>query len=100
MSYRLLASGAFLCAFTLLGYAGQAEAATRLMPNGASSLIILAEDEENAEVQNLLEPETDGGQPGGESTTQPEAAPQGGDEMKAQPEGGGYESNEMQEEGK
>ena len=37
------------------------------MLNGTSSLTILAEDEENAEVQNLLEPETDGGQPGGDA---------------------------------
>ena len=41
MSYRLLASGAFVCALTLLNYAGAADAA-RLVPNGASSLIILA----------------------------------------------------------
>ena len=58
MSYRLLASGAFVGALTLLGYAGQADTTTRLMLNGASSLTILAEDEENAEVQNLLEPQT------------------------------------------
>ena len=63
MPYRLLASGAFVCALMLLGFAGQADATTRLMLNGASSLTILAADEENAEVQNLLEPETDGGQP-------------------------------------
>ena len=49
MPYRLLASGAFVCALTLLGFAGQADATTRLMLNGASSLTILAEDEENAE---------------------------------------------------
>ena len=30
MSYRLLASGAFVCALTLLGFAGQADATTRL----------------------------------------------------------------------
>ena len=59
MSYRLLATGAFVCALALLGYAGQAEATTKLMLNGASDLVILAQDEENAEVQNLLEPETD-----------------------------------------
>jgi hypothetical protein len=86
MPYRLLASGAFVCALTLLGFAGQADATTRLMLNGTSSLTILAEDEENAEVQNLLEPETDGGQPGGDAA------------MK--PEGGDAELKEMQEEGK
>ena len=51
MSYRLLASGAFVGALTLLGYAGQADATTRLMLNGAPSLTILAQDEENEEVQ-------------------------------------------------
>jgi len=99
MPYRLLASGAFICALTLLGYAGQADATTRLMLNGASSLTILAEDEENAEVQNLLEPETDGGQPGGGEAMKPEE-PKAGDEMKAMPEGGDAEMKEMQEEGK
>ena len=43
MPYRLLASGAFVCALTLLGFAGQADATTRLMLNGTSSLTILAE---------------------------------------------------------
>jgi hypothetical protein len=64
MSYRLLASGAFVCALTLLSYAGAADAA-RLVPNGASSLIILAADEEQKEMQNEMDPESDGGQPGG-----------------------------------
>src|SRR3990170_1714996 len=98
MSSRLLASGAFVCALTLLSFAGQADAA-RLTMNGASSLIILAADEENAEVQNLLEPESDDGQPGGDAAMKPEA-PKGGEEMKAMPEGGDAEMKEMQEEGK
>ena len=101
MLYRLLASGAFVCALTLLSYAGQADATTRPMLNGASSLTILAADEENAEVQNLLEPETDGGTPmGGDAAAKPEAAPKAGEEMKAKPEGGDAEMKEMQEEGK
>ena len=77
-----------------------ARATTRLMLNGASSFTILAEDEENAEVQNLLEPETNGGQPGGDAAMKPEAAPKAGEEMKAMPEGGDAEMKEMQEEGK
>jgi hypothetical protein len=100
MPYRLLACGAFVCALTLLGYAGQADATPRLMLNGASSLTILAEDEENAEVQNLLEPESDRGQPGGDAAMKPEAAPKAGEEMKPMPEGGDAEMKEMQEEGK
>jgi hypothetical protein len=99
MSYRLLASGAFVCALMLVGYVGQADATTRLMLNGASNLVILAEDEENAEVQNLLEPETDGGQPGGDSAMKPEQ-PMAGEEMKAKPEGDDEEMKEMKEEGK
>jgi len=51
MLYRLLASGAFVCALTLLSYASQGDATTRPMLNGASSLTILAADEENAEVR-------------------------------------------------
>ena len=57
------------------------------MLNGASSFTILAEDEENAEVQNLLEPETNGGQPGGDAAMKPEAAPKAGEEVKAKPDG-------------
>jgi len=100
MPYRLLASGAFVCALTLLGYAGQADATSRLMLSGPSSLTILAEDEENAEVENLLEPEMDDGVPGGDAAMEPEAAPKAGEEMKAMPEGGDAEMKEMQEEGK
>jgi len=101
MLYRLLASGAFVCALTLLSYVSQADATTRPMLNGASSLTILAADEENAEVENLLEPEMDEGTPmGADAATKPEAAPKAGEEMKAKPEGGDAEMKEMQEEGK
>ena len=103
MSYRLFVSGAFVCTLTLLGYTGQADATTRLMLNGAPSLTILAQDEENEEVQNLLEPQTDSGQPGGppgggDASGQPETAPKAGEEMKAMPEGGDSEMDEMQDE--
>ena len=70
------------------------------MLNGALSFTILAEDEENAEVQNLLEPETNGGQPGGDAAMKPEAAPKAGEEVKAKPDGDDAEMKEMQEEGK
>jgi hypothetical protein len=97
MSYRLLTSGAFVCALGLAGFAGQADATTRVMMSGAPSLTILAQDEENAAGQNLLEPETDGGQPGGgDDAMKPEAAPKG-EEMKAAPEAGD-EMKEMKEE--
>lgn len=98
MQYRLYASGALACALALLGYAGRADATTRLMLNVAPSLTILAQDEENAEVQNLLEPQTDAGQPAGDFAMKPETAPKAGEEMKAEPEGGESEMKEMQEE--
>ena len=56
----------------------------RLVPNGASSLIILAADEEQKEIQNEMDPESDGGQPGGAMKS--EGAPKA--EEKAAPEGG------------
>jgi hypothetical protein len=80
MSYRLLASGAFVCALTLLSF-GQADAA-RLVPNGASSLIILAADEEQKEIQNEMDPESTGGKPDG--AMKPEAAPKAGEEKKGE----------------
>jgi len=61
----LLHTGAAVCALTLLGFAGQANATPRPALDGASGLTILAQDEENAEVQNRVEPETDNGVPGG-----------------------------------
>src|SRR5262245_51599228 len=82
MSYRFLASSAFICALALAGPAGQADAA-QLAPKSASNLIILAADEENPEVQNELDPASDSGQPGGPATPAP--AP----EEKAMPQGGG-----------
>ena len=82
MSYRLLASGAFVCALTLLSFAGQADAA-RLTMNGASSLIILAADEEQKEIQNEMDPESTGGKPDG--AMKPEAAaPKAGEEKKGE----------------
>ena len=85
MSYRLLASGAFVCALTLLSYAGAADAA-RLTMSGASSLIILAADEEQKEIQNEMDPESDGGQPGGAMKS--EGAPKAG-------EGKGEDANQI-----
>ena len=78
MSYRLLASGAFVCALTLLSFAGQADAA-RLTMNGASSLIILAADEEQKEIQNEMDPESTGGKPDG-AMKPGAAAPKAGEE--------------------
>ena len=99
MSHLPLKAGVALVAFAVLGFTG-ANAAPRPALDGATDLLILAADEENAEVQNLLEPETDQGTPmdapGGDGTMQAKPAPEG--EMAA-PEGGGdAETNEMQSE--
>jgi len=102
MLYRLLTAGAAVCALTLLGFTGQADATARLMLNGSPSLTILAADEENAEVQNLLDPEATNGVPGGPTAATPGAEPPAGGGMQAEPEGGGYgETKEIEkEEGK
>ena len=103
MPYRLYASGAFACALALLGFTGQADATTRLMFKASPSLTILAQNEENSEVQNLLDPQSDSGVPGGPSKPTPNDQPAAG-QMQAQPQpagGGGGETNEIeQEEGK
>jgi hypothetical protein len=103
MIYRLLTAGAAVCALSLLGFAPQADAATRLMLKASPSLTILAQDEENPEVQNLLDPESDNGAPGGPSAATPGDEPPAGGEMQAKPEGGGGEGETKeidQEEGK
>ena len=101
MFYRLVTAGAAVCAFSLLGFAGQADATTRLTLKASPSLTILAQNSENSEVQNLLEPQSDSGVPGGPSQPTPEDQPAAGD-MQAQPQGGGGgETNAIdQEEGK
>jgi hypothetical protein len=108
MLYRFLAAGAAICALLSLGFSGQADASKRLTLK-APSLTILAADEENPEVDNLLDPEATNGVPGGPTAAMPgdeakageemRAMPQ--DEMKAMPSGGGGENKEIdQEEGK
>jgi hypothetical protein len=47
----------------LSGIAFTANAAPRPLAVGAPDVLILVQDEENAEVQNLLEPESDEGTP-------------------------------------
>ena len=66
------------------------------------SLTILAQNSENSEVQNLLEPQSDSGVPGGPSQPTPDNQPAAGGQMQVQPEGGGVgETNAIdQEEGK
>ena len=101
MFYRLVNAGAAVCAFSLLGFTGQADATTRLTLKASPSLTILAQNSENSEVQNLLDPQSDNGVPGGPSQATPGDQPAAGGQMQAQPEGGGGETNAIdQEEGK
>ena len=55
MPHFLLKAGVAACTLALLGFA-PADATPRLTLSGASSLTILAGDEENPEVENLLDP--------------------------------------------
>ena len=65
MLYRFMTAGAAVCVLSLLGFTGQADATTRLMLKASPALTILAADEENPEVENLVDPEADNGVPGG-----------------------------------
>jgi hypothetical protein len=58
------------------------------MLKASSSPTILAADEENPEVPNLLDPKATNGVPGGPSTATPGDEPKADVEMKAMPEGG------------
>ena len=88
MFYRLLTAGAAVCAFSLLGFTGQADATTRLTLKASSNLTIMVQDQENPEVQNLLDPESDNGVPGGASAATPVEPEQPGGQMNAAPQGG------------
>jgi len=98
--YRFMTAGAAVCALSLLGFTGQADATTRLMLKASPALTILAADEENPEVENLLDPEADNGVPGGPTEATPGDEPKPEGEMKAKPEGGDSEMKEMKEEGR
>ena len=89
MFYRLVTAGAAVCAFSLLGFTGQADATTRLRLKTSPSLTILAQNSENSEVQNLLDPESDNGVPGGPSQATPGDQPGAGEQKQAEPQGGG-----------
>ena len=68
-------AGAAASALILTGFAFAAQAMPRQLAAGATDLLILVADEEEAEVQNLLEPESDKGTPmGAESSPEGAAA--------------------------
>jgi hypothetical protein len=58
-----LIAAASAAALMLGGFAFDANAAPLPLAAGAAGLLVPVADEENAEVQNLLEPETDQGTP-------------------------------------
>ena len=102
MLYRFLSAGAAISALALLTFTSQADATARLMLKASSNLTIMVQDEENEEVQNLLDPESDNGVPGGASAATPVEPEQPGGQMNAAPQGG-HESEQQeidQEEGK
>ena len=102
MLYRFLSAGAAISALALLTFTSQADATARLVLKASSNLTIMVQDEENEEVQNLLDPESDNGVPGGASAATPVEPEQPGGQMNAAPQGGNEsEQNEIdQEEGK
>ena len=63
MRYRVLTAGGAVCVLSLLGFTGQADATPRLTLKASPSLSILAQNQENSEVQNLLDPKSDRGAP-------------------------------------
>jgi hypothetical protein len=81
----LIQAGSAAFALTLLSFAGAADAAPIPALDGVTGWVILTGDEENAEVQNLLEPESDGGAPKDEAGAPPR--PEG--EHAAAPHEGG-----------
>jgi len=94
----LLKAGVAACTLALLGFA-PANATPRLTLSGASSLTILAGDEENPEVENLLDPAEDNGAPKDETgpvEATPEHHPEGANAMAPQPKEG--EVQEIQKE--
>ena len=95
-------TGAFLLGLATaawaVGFTGQADATTL---KASPSLTILAQNSEDSVVQNLLDPQSDNGVPGGPSQATPSDQPAAGGQMQAQPQGGGDETNAIdQEEGK
>ena len=72
MRYRVLTAGGAVCVLSLLGFTGQADATPRLTLKASPSLSILTQNQENSEVQNLLDPESDSGAPGGPSQPTPD----------------------------
>lgn len=92
MPHLSLKAGAAVCALTLLGFAGHANAAPRLTLNSASDLTILAGDEENSEIENYENPAADNGAPKDETPPEaavPERHPEGENAMAPHPKEGG-----------
>jgi hypothetical protein len=66
-------------ALILTGLASAANAAPHRLSLGVAGLLVPVGDEENAEVQNLIEPETDRGKPRDETGPRVAEPPAGGE---------------------
>ena len=60
MRYRVLTAGGAVCVLSLLGFTGQADATPRLTLKASPSLSILAQNQENSEVQIYSTPSPTG----------------------------------------
>ena len=90
MLYRLLTAGAAVCALTLLGFTGQADATARLMLNGLAKPSPSSPQTRRTpkcRICSTLRPTN--GVPGGPTAATPGDEPKAGGEMQAKPEGGG-----------
>jgi hypothetical protein len=83
----LIQAGSAAFALTLLSFAGAATAAPRPALDGVTGLMILIGDEENAEVQNLLDPESDNGAPKDNTGASVPPPPEGEHAAAPPPEG-------------
>ncbi len=99
MLYRFMTAAPQFARFRFLVSPGS-RCHRALMLKASPALTILAADEENPEVENLLDPEATNGVPGGPTEATPGDEPKPEGEMKAKPEGGDSEMKEMKEEGK
>ncbi len=84
----LIQAGSAAFALTLISFACVAGAAPVPALDGGTGWVILTGDEENAEVQNLLEPESDAGAPKDETGARATPPPPEGEHAAAPHEGG------------
>ena len=100
MRYRVLTAGGAVCVLSLLGFTGQADATPRLTLKASPSPASSPKTRRTPRFR-ITRPRVRSGAPGGPSQPTPDDQPGAGGQMQAQPEGGGGETNAIdQEEGK